>query len=337
MRDLRAKWAADLGLGKNPTAQFGAPVSFTANLSSITPGQTQVLSTNGLANGYRTPYVIDEIRMQAYMVTPSATILQPSYAVKFQFRTGAYAFSQTAVPMMLHTPRFALAPWVPAGLGTGLTSYSRGPMLMANYTGGLYQCGDEARWHLPKPLWMAPGDQIQCSVERDLTAASSSNGAFAVDVTYVGRSLKPGTPGPKVRYVPWIASTTFNLDDSFKQVGNDFRNPFPVPLQVQRFVGRPLSDATSGLFNTSGATAGLAISTTPYAKVFIVDSLGYKVTNDFIPAGNVFDTERCAWTFQRPLGSNEQFDIQFQRAGTGAGTDQLYGVAMIGHREESGQ
>jgi hypothetical protein len=331
MKELKARWAVELGLGKNPVAQFGAPVSFTAHLDAITPGQTQVLAVSGLANGFRSSYVIDEIRMQAYMRTPSATLLQPSYALAFQFRTGSYAFSRVPVPMVLHAPAYT---------GIGNTG---NPALRSLFAGGLTRLGDEARWALSKPLWMAPGDQIQCIVKRDSTAAATSvdDTTFVVDVTYVGRSLKPGTPGPKTRFVPWVAHYVHDFSESFSQTMEEFRNQFTFPLTIQRLIGRPLSKAVNGTFN-SARVAMLPDETADdqYAAIYIEDSLGYKVTRSaiagkFSPVGAIFDTERCVWTFSRPIGPRDQLNMQFQTLGTNVLADQLFGVSLQGYREET--
>ena len=347
MQDLKAKWAIDLGLGKNPTARLGAPVSFTSHLASILPGQTQVLGTSGLSNGYRTPYVIDEIRMQAYMTTPATTYLQPSYAMAFQFRTGAYAFSLKPVPMVLYSPRYGMSPARPGLYLQAPGVPPRGPLLASEFTptgDTTYVYGDSARWVLAKPLWMAPGDQIQCLAERHVTAASSGNGAFAADITYVGRSLPPGTKGPATRFVPWASHFIFDFtSDTYAQTTTEFRNQFTFPMTIQKFVGRPLSKATNGLFDTSGPEGTLPRNTLTntyyYAQVNIQDSLGYKITNQFSPVGNVFDAERGVWTFARPLGAREQIDMQFKRAGVLTSPNNaspIYGVGMLGYREERG-
>lgn len=318
--DLKAKWAVDLGLGKNPVAQFGAPVSFTAHLDAILPGQTQVMAVSGLANGFRTPYVIDEIRMSVYMTTPSATLLQPSYALGFQFRTGTYAFSKVPIPMVLYAPVYN----------------SIAASLASAFTGGVSRIGDEARYVLAKPLWMAPGDQIQATVLRNLTAASSGGAGFDVDVTYVGRSLKPGTPGPAVRNVPWVAHYIHDFADSYSETTTEFRNPFSdKALQIHRLIGRPLSKATSGQFNTGRASMLPNAAGTKYASMLIEDSLGYKITRDYHPAGQIFDTERCVWTFNRPIGPRDQLNMKFRTAGTAGGTNVLFGVSMLGYREET--
>lgn len=316
---LRAQWSVELGLGKNPVAKFGAPVSFTANLSSILPGVGPVpLSTSALANGFRTPYYIDEIRMQAYMTTPSATLVQPSYAMQFEFRTGAHKFSLVPVPMILHQPTF----------------YTINAALRSEFTGGLARLGDEARWNLAKPLWMGPGDQIQCNVTRLLTPASSGNAPFAVDVTYIGRAIPPGTKPPFKRFVPWIAPFIHDFDDLFSQTTTQFRNEFQVPLNIHRLVGHPLSKATSGTFETARSNMLPDITGNQYPSIYMEDSLGYKITREFMPAGAIFDTERCVWTFARPIGPQEQLNMQIRTAGSVDAANRLFGIALHGYREE---
>lgn len=334
---LKAKWATDLGLGGNPVAQFGSPVSFTAHLDNLLPGQTVPLSTSGLANGYRTPYIIDEIHMQAYMTTPaaSANLVQPSYAVGFQFRTGAYAFSERPVPMMLYQPVYANVNPI------GNVSVAQS-VLKTEWAGAVITIGDEARWTLAKPLWMAPGDQIQASVSRDATAASLNNSPFSVDVTYIGRSLKPGTPGPKKRYVPWAAHYVHLFSDAWSSTTTQFRNPFMHPLTVQQLIGRPAKNSEQAAFATGRVGMLPNASAHLYAGIYIEDSLGYKITRsaidgNFAPVGTVFDTERCAWTFARPLGPREQLNMQFQTLGTvDPNLVDLFGVSMLGYREEQG-
>lgn len=321
LTDLKARWAVELGLGKNPVAQFGAPVSFTAHLDSITPGQTQMMAVSGLANGFRTPYIIDEIHMCAYMATPSATVLQPSLAMQFQFRTGSYAFSKVPVPMVLHAPVYN----------------TQTEALLSVFAGGLTRIGDEARWLLAKPLWMAPGDQIQAVVLRDSSVASLGGGAFTVDVTYIGRSLKPGTPGPKTRYVPWVAHYLHDFALTYSETTTEFRNPFMTgPLHVHRLIGRPLSKATSGV-NLATAHSSMLPNAADekFASILIEDSMGYKVTRDYHPVGQVFDTERCVWTFNRPLGPRDQFNMKFRTLGSVAVGSPVFGVGMLGYREET--
>lgn len=332
--ELKAKWAVDLGLDQNPVAQHGAPISFTAHLDNLLPGQSIPLSTSGLANGFRMPYYLDEIRMQVYMTTATSlgAVNQPSYAAAFQFRTGTYAFSAVPVPMILHQP-----PYVSSVIPSQNVS---GYVLESTFTGAVRTIGDEARWALPKPLWMAPGDQVQATVARDLTAAAGGSSPWSVDVTYVGRTLKPGTLGPKTRCVPWIAHYIHDFADSYSQATTQFRNPFTFPLTIQKLIGRPMSKASVGTFTTGRVNMLPNAVGDEYAAIYIEDSMGYKITRSavngiFTPVGSVFDTERCSWTFSRPLGAREQLNMQFQTQGTVAASDRIFGVSMIGYREET--
>lgn len=321
MKTLKPKWDVDLGLGKTPMSRKGAPLSFSANLTGLNPGDmNKLLSTSALANGFRNPYLIDEIRMQAYMSSPAAQTVGSGYAVSFQFRTGAYAFSLQDVPMGLYAPVYN----------------SFGSSIFSSFTGGLTRIGDDVRWQLPRPLWMAPGDQIQALVSADASAGSSGNQARTVDVTYVGRSLPPGTPGPKSRSVPWVSSYIHDFANAYSETSTEFRNPFSdKPWQLQKLICKTMNKSATGggvvgRFNMLPDAAG-----TKYASVYMEDSLGYKITRDYHPAGAIFDTERCVWTFQRPIGPREQVNMKFRTVGTAGGANVVFGVSAIGCREEA--
>lgn len=328
MKSVKATWFNRSGLGKDPTAMHGAPVSFSSHGSGLLPGQNLVMNMTGLQNGYRTPYFIDEIRMQAFIETATTlnNELIPDAAVSFQFRVGQHAFSQAPVPMIMHQPMYAA---VSGGQGS-------------KYAGNLFKVFGNARWILARPLLMMPGDAIQASAFRDAVAfAGNGTIPFSVDVAYVGRAMAPGASTPNLRHVPWIASFTHSFTNLWSHTGTEFRNPFlDRRLNVHRFVGRPLSNA-----NTAGAAAGgfpsfsrffmlPDPSNTKYASINITDSQGYKITDRYVPVGQVFDTERCTWTFNRPLGPREQYNMQFQTNGSVDATSVQFCVAMHGYRDE---
>lgn len=329
MRDENMRWSHRSGLGRDPVAMHGAPVSFTAEGTGLLPGQNLVLDQSALQNGYRTPFWIDEIRMQAFMSAASIALpLQPAYATSFLFRTGSLAFSAVPVPMILHQPQY------------GDTNVP----LLGQYADTSVRRGSSARWLLPRPLYMEPADLVQASVFRDLTiAAGDGTNPFSVAVTYVGRALPPGEKPPKSRHVPWASSYTHDFDLAYSQTGvqSPFQNPFQRELYVHRFIGRPLSKSNTGTSSGTFSASMIPVSAgTKYAAIDIWDSTGYRLvkgggTNgNFVPVGYVFDTARCAWTFARPLGPREQYNMAFQTLGTVGGANQLFAVSMLGTREE---
>lgn len=335
MKILQPQWGGKLGLDKTGMAAVGAPVSFSAGATAIAAGQTVPLNLVNLQSGYRTPYWVDEIRMQVYSGSSvdagTFGVQAGGYMMQFQFRTGNYAFSKTPIPMALYAPQYGAS------------------ALIGQETGSLDIVGHSVRWVLPKPLFMAPGDQIQCNVTRLSGVGAYGGAGFNADVAYVGRALPPGTTGPNARCVPWVANYIHDFANAYSETQAEFRNPFMVPLYVHRFVGRPGSKSSTGAPDLSNGIAGGDFATQfnmlptstgiKYASVYIEDSLGYKIvagpSNAYSPVGCVFDTERCAWTFGRPLGPREQFNMKFATNGSASGTNSVFGVGMVGYREEA--
>jgi hypothetical protein len=301
-------------------------------------GGSVVLDSQALQSGYRTPYWIDEIRMQVYMTNAGAlgSIQGVSKAVSFQFRTGSYAFSLTPIPMGLYAPIY---------YGFERTA-NPDEDLYAQYSDNTVRRGCDARWVLPKPLWMEPGDVIQCFVQRDPTIASDGSLAFSGDVAYVGRACAPGARAPIARYVPWAAYFSYPFADaSYRQTTTEFRNPFNKPLMIHRLIGKTGDGgADGGNYLLPRLTGGVnlqymlpASGNDAYTAIRISDSLGYAIVPTFTPVGNVFDTERNTWTFSRPIGPREQLDMQFRREGTdNPVAGYTFDVSMLAYREEAG-
>lgn len=337
MKTLKPEWAVKLGLGKTGMSNVGVPVSFSTGATGIAAGSTIPLNVANLQSGYRASYWIDEIRMQVYSdyglaIAIPAINQMGGYMMQFQFRTGSYAFSKTPIPMALYAPQYGFS---------GLNEVQ-----IANSA-----LGHSVRWPLPKPLFMGPGDQIQCAVTRLPGIMVGTN--FNATVTYVGRMLPPGAAGPVSRCVPWVSNYIHDFANSYSETQDEFKNPLVLPLWIHRFVGRPGSKDTGGAADSSATGNGITggdfgsqhnmlptSNAIKYASVYIEDSLGYKIvagnSNAYAPVGAVFDTERCAWTFGRPLGPRQQFNMKFQTIGTVGGTNAIFGVGMVGYREEAG-
>jgi hypothetical protein len=209
----------------------------------------------------------------------------------------------------------------------------------------------EVRWPLPKPLYMEPGDVIQCYLDRsnqlNLAAPYVTNN---FNVTYVGRALAPGKKPPPCKYVPWVANYIHQTADDAVGVplssnaGETYRNPFTIPLHVHRLTQHTYRaiDSTSQYEETQ-ANRSLLVSglqglnvESSYAQIKMEDSLGYAIVKDFTAIGEVLDMARQAWTFSRPIGPREQFNVDFLSSDfpvTGYRYDTL--LAMVSHREEA--
>jgi len=317
------------GLGRNAIAVKGAPVSFGTQFGPLTvAAKTAVLNTQALQAGYRTPYYIDEIRMTAYAEISGSTSQGLGYGLRAQFQTGHHAFSKEPIPLSLYAPVY-----LRAGYTVGYTNgafFEHRPVV-------------EVRWPLPKPLYMEPGDVIQCYLDR----SNSINTAYAsnfFNVTYVGRALEPGAKKPPCKYVPWVSFYDHLTSETrgYSNAKESYRNPFTIPLNVHRLTQHTYGNFPAFddiWFETEGGrgpTDSGVVGDTSYAQVRIYDSLGYAMVKEFAPIGEVLDLSRQAWTFSRPIGPREQFEVAFSSTPVVTpGYQYSTLLGMISHREEA--
>jgi len=334
------------GLGPNPIVggkggmrggSGGAPIAFTASASGLVNGQSIMLDTGTLQSGFRTPYFIDEIRIQ--VVTDEFKVIGGGFAwpgiggdLRVKFQTGNRQFSKLPVPIGLYGPVFSNQDFGTVDSGAD----DDGDAVRRSYS--------NVRWPLPKPIWMAPGDVIQAVFDYDAVGiVGAPKPPVTVNVTYIGRAIAPGTPAPDTRQIPWVSFFEYETNDGYLSTTDEFRNPFTYPMIVQRFTERtfyeelPNQNLREEL--SRGQTPAMLNTNGQFVSMRLYDSLGYAIVKEFAPIGLVMDTSRHAWTFSRSLGAREQFDLTLR-------TDDLAGVAgtpvagwytftgMVGYRDE---
>lgn len=320
----------------------GAPVAlFSETTAPLTSGVVQVLPIKTLQLGFRAAYLIDEIRMVAYteaaLTSANSRGLAGSIAAKFE--TGAHAFSggvDTAlngfssgyIPLGAYAPKWDF----------GILSNSENDVVYGGVSGGvdIYRSFARVRWPLPKPLWMGPGDVLRCSVQRHPTFDAGLPNVN-VQVSYIGRVVAPGAPPPALRQVPWVSYMQKLSSDAVASSNQEFRNPFTRPFMVQRLTYRTFRQIAAPASFTELLDINQTPALTPsyYESVLLEDSLGYQVTRDYVPVGHVFDMYRHAWTFSRPIGPKEQFNVKFQRSlAPSEGTTFVNYLGMVGYRDE---
>jgi len=309
----RGSWLGGMG---------GAPVAFSAQTAApIAIGANAPLNVGTLQLGFRSGYWIDEIRMNAW--TPEHTGLTPAVTglssyVAFQFQTGTKQFSKNAVPMGLYAPVFSIN-----DSGAEITSLTK------------FTAFSRVRWKLPKPLYMNPGDAIQCNVFANKIAIVDTQLTVNASVTYIGRALAQGAKPPISRQVPWVGWFQKDSDTTFAGCTNELQNPFTSRLIIERFTSRTYQNGAAGAFSEVMAAAQLANGAgDAYCEIHIDDSLGYQIVPKFHGVGMVFDTSRHAWTFSRSMGPREQFNVQLRNAGNAVVNKFLTQVGMVGYRDE---
>jgi hypothetical protein len=337
------------GLGPNPIVggaggmrggSGGAPIAFTASAPGLVNGQSIMLDTGTLQSGFRTPYFIDEIRIQ--VVTDEFKVEGGGFAwpgiggnIRVKFQTGNRQFSKFGVPIGLYGPVFSNRDFGTVDSGVD----GDGDAVRRSYS--------NVRWPLPKPLWMAPGDVIQAVFTYDAimgVAEVVPKPPVTVNVTYIGRSIAPGTPAPSTRQIPWVSFFEYKTDDGYLSTTDEFRNPFTYPMIVQRFTERTFfeeGDPSQNLREelSRGQTPAMLNTNGQFVSMRLYDSLGYAIVKEFAPIGLVMDTSRHAWTFSRSLGAREQFDLTLRTDDpAGAASTPIPGwhtfTGMVGYRDE---
>lgn len=323
-----------------------APISFYAASQALTfaSRSNDVLNVETLQPGFRAPYWIDEIRMSFYteveLEARGAGQNSNGYSgiIKAKFSTGSYAFSKQTHAIGIHGP-------VWGGIDANGNSYrpDTGQSINNDET-NMYTYG-YVRMPLPKPLYMPAGDAVQCYVELDSSYATavSNDPTVYFQLTYIGRLIAPGTPAPLVRNVPWISShaSLWSALNQSSHTTDEFRNPFTKTLNVQRLTMRAYDEDPTQIIE-SGDTNLPAGTTQGWVGIQMDDSQGYVIAKNalgdgYVPIGEVFDTARRAWTFNRSLGPREQLNMQLATRGIDAfGSPGLHIIiGMIGYREES--
>jgi hypothetical protein len=328
----------------------GAPVAlFSVTTSALAAGEVQVLPVKTLQLGYRAACFIDEIRISAFSNLQLATSanggLTAIIAAKFDVgphsfsggnQTDANGFADGFIPIGCYAPRWSYGPEEAGSVYSGIVEFGGGSNAYRQYA--------RVRWALPKPLYLGPGDVLRCSVQRHPTFAANVDPLVTPDihvqVAYIGRVIASGTPPPSMRQIPWVSYMQKLSSAEVASSNQEFRNPFTRPLMVQRFTWRSYmsfgSDFVSltelyGLFGDGmhGTPGGF------HELIHIEDSLGYRVTNDYVPIGYVFDPFRRAWTFSRPIGPREQFNVKLLNEGVVPSIRAfITNIGMVGYRDE---
>lgn len=334
MNLLRPKFPVPIGGAPSAISKNGAPVSFSAD-SEVLTTQGENVNASALQSGYRGAYFIDEIRILLWtdvgtIPTPSLIVGGLGYLSRVKFSLGNHPFSQKAVPP---------AVLAPAWMG------STNDALFLTYSATTARVFQEVRWPLPAPLYVEPGDGIQANIALDqaLSAFVGTTAEIRASFVYIGRTLPPGEQKPQTRTVPWVAHYVFNSDNVSQQTNDEFQNPFTVPLRTQRMVERfyIVNSTLHACLAANVPYPGLTSSTVLYPEVDITDSMGYKMTfgstSSMVPVADVFDYEYFDWTFDRPLGPREQYNMSFRMGGSSnyvlAGPYHTV-ISMIGSREE---
>lgn len=296
------------------SAQFDAstPVLLSTSVN-VAENNSGIPSSRDLSYPYRKAIWLEEIRFDVSFPSGSATV-DLGALVYAKLYLGKHYLMRDPMPIWL--------------LGTVMGSYSlealKDTTLSTTVTYGHF------RWRLPEPLYIEAGQYLSTVLNRFVDGLG---GNVTVQVSYVGRTVPPSQPRPKVFPVPYAAPFLTTVNGSTYQQSNEKHlfNPFNAPLRVQRMTGRVLT-FVSGLIasNTLAMTPSVNNPSGTTIAVQIYDSWGGKIVNDLTGPSDVWDVLRASWTFDTILPPKGMYQVQAWNIDVGKALH----VGMIGVREE---
>jgi len=182
------------------------------------------------------------------------------------------------------------------------------------------------RWRLPEPLYVEAGQVLHPW----FTRGNDDFGPINVQVSFVGRTVAPNQPRPKLLAVPYAASWVTKVGNVYQQSNEfDLFNPFTIPLRVQRLTGRVVridgNLTAQAVKSMTPDTPGAAIT------LLINDSWGGKMVNNNTGPGDIFDLARSAWTVDTVMPPKGVYEV---RAWNIVNPLRVH-IGMIGVREEA--
>lgn len=277
--------------GSQPAPGFSdnsAPLLMTASTGIILPGSSVECDSEALTVPFRKPAIIDEVRWSVRRSGGSnPNVYNPGGLVGCRLSLGGLDLTNKFVPLWLFGPVIQ-----DPGLTERVSDTDFGAALVNFAT---------FRWKMPVPLEVPSG----LSLRAEISLAADNFGDTQVDIAYAGRYLGARDKIAKTLRVPYVSTFITKRGDTYAESGEkDLWNPFQVPLNVQRFVGR-LEYRDSG----RGFTVNEAVDpTTIHAvKVKMRDSVGDVITRGEPHFYSIFEGSRRAWTFGRQLHPKEQY------------------------------
>lgn len=295
-------------MSPKPSFQGISPVILSSECD-VLANNSAIPNSEQLSYPFRRAIVIEEIRWTLRGPYTHGSSLNLGALVSTKMSLGQKYLTRDATPIWLFATTMALSDEQNADTYFGpSTSYS------------------QYRWRLPEPLYVEAGQILTSWFSRGADGFSES---FNVRVSYVGKTVAPGQPRPRVIPVPYVAPWVTTSGLTYEQSNEfDLFNPFDVNLRVQRLTGRVLSFVSADTAETAKAltpvTAGSGVT------VLINDSWGGKMVNNNTGPSDVFDCLRSAWTVDTIMPPKGVYEV---RAWNMNAAQRLH-IALIGVREE---
>lgn len=276
--------------------------------------------TDHFQNPFRTPMLIDEIRMSFDESIEDPTAVDP-FSIQLKLALGRDPLTNDFIPM----------PMLGKLLNPG--RQTNDPLI---YT-----------WKFPRPLYV-PGTELLIPTMFNSPMPGTAGRAAPVRLTYAGRSLDPNYQQPKTIALPFAAIwkglaqgiDLGNVPTSDDSTESDLVNPFDRPLYVQRMIGRIRATNSDGVGTAAGTGDALDdLNDSSLAQnstlIQMTDSLGRQAVRDPTPFSNVFNAIDRAWTINTMLPPKGFFIVHLDEDYGSSLSDSDFAqpmVSMIGYR-----
>lgn len=319
----------------------GAPLLLATNVQVPIGG---VVSANAdeLTNDFEQDVQLEEIRFivsvngARFNATNAVSMGALGSLVRAQIKMGRLDLTNGYVPIWLLGTRYQAA----MEAMTGFSDLVATPNRTAVW--------EYHRWRFPKPLLVPQGAAISCSFTYLTPTGRQGPLAFAVDsplnvwVAVAGKALSKRIARPSKIPVPYATYWAPKMGEGVS--GDDaLFNKFPVPLYVQRFVGRvaecppPLDPGNLGIIGVPDQEIWFESWAAP--NLTIKASTGYDVVGDMTAWQDVFNPARCALEAGMVIDSRDWFTVTVDAPpvlvpGQYIRGIVVPGVSLVGYREE---
>lgn len=185
--------------------------------------------------------------------------------------------------------------------------------------------GDVATIRFADPMYLAPGEFIDVSIRNDLVPLN----VMTVNVVATGRQA----PEPAKRYLPFLCSYLGpayapGAAISDQSAATDLMNPFPVPLRIERMIGRIANNPYTYYSFQPPDAYWLDFS----ARIY--DNHDRYWVSGPVPLPAIFDTNINSWPVNTRLGPRDFLHLEFEGTLSAAAQfNYLACVGFVGSRE----
>lgn len=307
-------------------AEYTEPIHLTA-FGNLQSGVEGGVNAKSLKNPLSTPIVIERIKFQ--LICESVPAEQVGRlngsTVLARLALNGMALTNGPVPIWCLGPQKNLWSEQPAAFGL---EFSTTPIGMVEF-----------EWKLDHPLLLRAGELI----EPKLTQGGLIKQSVECRISYAGRTATKAEAAAKKGRVPYASaylSKAFNAfgdEDTDQSKDTDLQNPFQVPLQVKRLVGRV------SVFDDSNGTSDTDLANIDFSQRYLTMRMsasdGSQLIRNFAIFRQCFHIGTRAWECPHIMEPGLFYSAYLEKAAPSVTQSsemraQAF-VSLVGSREEA--